>query len=322
MSSVHNTVQDLANFFEEKAQTKYLSDDESDSKKQSELEELKAEIDINTIKRRIRSGQGEELEGEKDERTIVHEVGTTGNFRQKLSQWKRREDYATATNAARQEIKAETNGEILVLTDISADSIKEYEVKRKLSTYKAEIKIKANAIKEQEQLNYKVVEVKTSLWATLCSNKLIQSECMDSKSIDRLLQDFSTILPANWMHHNQASKAIEQIENRHSSRMLAAITTGAEATSTESLSDDLWERKTQIDKECDASIESTKTQVAEAKKMTSGTKREIKNMGLMHKVAYNNSQGNFQPEAVVKIIEELTPTNSSSSSEESYKRMY
>ena len=210
-----------------------------------------------------------------------------------------------------QEIGEETNDEI-ILTENS--DIRQYEASKKLSTYKRAVTMITNAIKEQEKDKYKVVEARSTLLSTLVVTRLQEHESCDG------LQHLTPILPDDSMLYNQAIKPIEQIENRLSSRMLA-ITTGAEATSTESLSDDPWERKIQIDKECDAFLKFVEAQIAEAKKMTSGTKKEITVVALMQKVA-ENSQGDFQPEVMAMLNEELTPKYSSALSEESYKRMY
>uniref|UniRef100_A0A1X7TIK1 Uncharacterized protein n=1 Tax=Amphimedon queenslandica TaxID=400682 RepID=A0A1X7TIK1_AMPQE len=329
-SSVHS-VQDLTEFFEELKvegrQAKYVSN----SEKQSELRKLKAEIDINTIKCSITKQQGrlgEELKEQKlqKQHDLQHHVRISCYFQQLLSEWKKKEEYAdnlTATNIVKsklltQESREETNDEIFedVVSDL--DDIKKYEASKKLHTMKKAVKLITNAIKEQEKVKNKVVEVRTALHTTLIVTRLQEHKSLDG------LQHLISILPADSMYYNQeATKAIDQI---HKHARMQAITTGnTEAIppvkGAESSSDDPWERKIQIDKECDESFESAKNQVAEAKKLTSGTKKEIKGVALMQKVA-DNIQGDFQPEVIALLNEELTPKNSSSLSEESYKRMY
>ena len=210
---------------------------------------------------------------------------------------------------------------------LNSDDLKKYEADKKSDMIQKTTKIVSNEIEAQEQLRVAVHSKRDSVRSKLLISRLrayAKGEKLDAKDIKYL----DTLKPpdSHW-HQNLGAEAVLCFHNN--SNMHAAIASGHAASLAITAGEDKAEnesneeiskKRDEIDEKFEKFDQSSQQNIDEAKKMTSGTRTELKRLDLIGKVA-EQSQGSYQSEFIAKLNEEVTPQNSSSNSEACYQKM-
>lgn len=215
-----------------------------------------------------------------------------------------------------------------VPTVLNSDFLEKYEAEKKLDMIQKTTKMVSDEIEAQEQLRVAVHSKRDSVHSKLLISRLCaEGEKLDAEDMKYL----DTLKPpdSRW-HQNLGAEALLYFHNN--SNMHAAIASGHAASLAITAGEDKAEselnekspnktkKRDEIDEEFENFDQLSQQNIEEAKKMTSGTRKELKRLDLVEKVA-EQSQGSYQSEFMARLNEQVTPKNSSSNSEACYQKI-
>lgn len=211
---------------------------------------------------------------------------------------------------------------------LNSDYLEKYEADKKSDMIQKTTKTVSDEIETQEQLRVAVHSKRDSVHSKLLISRLrAEDEKLDPKDIEYL----NTLKPpdSHW-HQNFGAEALLYFHNNSNMHaaiasghaISLAITAGEDKVESElnEKSPDKTKKRDEIDEKFEKFDQSLQQNIDEAKKMTSGTRTELKRLDLVGKVA-EQSQGSYQSEFMARLNEQVTPQNSSSNSEACYQKI-